>query len=197
MADIVIKLPDNFLKGIKIENGSLACQRILDAVYNGTILSKGHKRLIEDNFDVGPVFDKEGHRVGYKYVTQEDLNNALTIIEADTESKECECKDFEPQEDTYKYLLHGAESLVKDHPDLVRDMWKCSSCEHAEDECKDCYPELGYKNNKLKRDTEAVKKFVESDTFEKLMESLDKQDRAATEDVVQFLRDIKAKEQEE
>jgi hypothetical protein len=29
------------------------------------------------------------------------------------------------------------------------------------------------------------------------MESLDKQDRAATEDVVQFLRDIKAKEQEE
>jgi hypothetical protein len=61
-------------------------------------------------------------------------------------------------------------------------LWNCSSCEHTEDECKDCYPELGYKNNKLKRDTEAVEKFVESDAFSKLMESLDKQDRAATED---------------
>ena len=99
--------------------------------------------------------------------------------------------------DTYKYLLHGAESLVKDHPDLVRDIWNCSSCEHTEDECKDCYPELGYKNNKLRRDTEAVKEFVKSDTFKELMESLDKQDRAATEDAEQFLRDIKAKEQEE
>lgn len=44
---------------------------------------------------------------------------------------------------------------------------------------------------------EAVKKFVESDAFTKLMESLDKQDRAATEDAEQFLRDIKAKEQED
>ena len=67
----------------------------------------------------------------------------------------------------------------------------CKKCEHTEDECKDCYPELGYKNNKLKRDTEAVEKFVESDTFEKLIESLDKQDRAVTEDTEQFLRGIK------
>ena len=50
--------------------------------------------------------------------------------------------------------------------------WNCKECNHTEDECKDCYPELGYKNNKLKRDTEAVKKFVKSDFFKKLMESL-------------------------
>ena len=50
-------------------------------------LPKGHKRLIEDKFEVGPVFDEEGNRVGYKYVTQDDLNNALTIIEADTENE--------------------------------------------------------------------------------------------------------------
>jgi len=55
-------------------------------------------------------------------------------------------------------------------------------------------PELGYKNDRLKRDTEAVEKFVESDAFTKLMESLDEQDRAAKEDAEQFLRDIKAKE---
>ena len=68
----------------------------------------------------------------------------------------------------------------------------CASCNHTPDECKDCYPELGYKNNKLKRDTEAVKEFVESDAFKKLMESLDDK---GTEDAEQFLRDIKAKEQ--
>lgn len=100
------------------------------------------------------------------------------------------------QEDTYKYLLHGAESLVKDNPELVRDIWNCSSCEHTKDECKDCYPELGHKNNKLKRDTEAVEKFVKSNFFKKLMESLDKQDKASAEDTEQFLKDIKAKENE-
>ena len=96
------------------------------------------------------------------------------------------------QEDTYKYLLNGAESLVEEHPDLVRDIWNCSSCEHTEDECKDCYPELGYKNNKAKRDTKAVKEFVESDVFEKLMKSLDDKD---TKDAEQFLRDIKEQEE--
>ncbi len=57
--------------------------QLLNAFRNGTQLPKGHKRLIEDNFKVGPVFDEEGHRVGYWYVTQEDLNSAQTIIEAD------------------------------------------------------------------------------------------------------------------
>ena len=57
------------------------------AIKNGKPLPKGHKRLIEDNFKVGPVFDEEGHRIGYQYVTQEDLNNAKTIIEADKESE--------------------------------------------------------------------------------------------------------------
>lgn len=59
------------------------------------------------------------------------------------------------------------------------------------EECKDCYPELGYKNDRAKRDTEAVEKFVESEAFTKLMESLDEQDRAAKEDAEQFLRGIK------
>lgn len=79
----------------------------------------------------------------------------------------------------------------------MNPIWNCKECVHIEDECNYCYPELGYKNNKLKRDTEAVKEFVESDAFTKLMESLDEQDRASKEDVEQFLRDIKAKEQEE
>ena len=64
---------------IKIDN------HIYYAIRNGKPLPKGHKRLIEDDFEVGPVFDKEGNRVGYQYITQEDLNNAPTIIEAESE----------------------------------------------------------------------------------------------------------------
>ena len=58
------------------------------AIKNGIPLPKGHKRLIEDNFEVGPVFDEEGNRIGYQYVTQEDLKNATTIIEADNAESE-------------------------------------------------------------------------------------------------------------
>lgn len=43
----------------------------------------------------------------------------------------------------------------------------------------------------MQGDTEVVSEFVESDAFTKLMESLDEQDRAATEDAEQFLREIK------
>lgn len=32
----------------------------------------------------------------------------------------------------------------------------CKTCEHAPEECDKCYPELGYKNTKLERDTKAV-----------------------------------------
>ena len=37
----------------------------------------------------------------------------------------------------------------------------CKTCEHTEDDCAKCYPELGYKNTKLERDTKAVEKFSE------------------------------------
>lgn len=87
--ELVIKIPEGIYKasriiGVKYED---IIQIPLEVIADGTPLPKGHKRLIEDNFDVGPVFDEEGHRTGYKYVTQEDLNNALTIIEADKEEE--------------------------------------------------------------------------------------------------------------
>ena len=56
-----------------------------DYIKNGIVLPKGHKRLIEDNFEVGPVYDEEGNRVGYNYLTQEELDNALTIVPEDKE----------------------------------------------------------------------------------------------------------------
>lgn len=83
--ELVIKIDEERYSYVKnqVEKGIDNPLKVIIA--NGTPLPKGHKRLIEDNFEVGPVFDEKGNRVGYKYVTQEDLNNALTIVEADTE----------------------------------------------------------------------------------------------------------------
>ena len=90
--ELVIKMPEELYEDIKAHGlcGYSSDREIVSkAISNGTPLPKGHKRLIEDNFDVGPVFDKEGNRIGYNYITQEVLNNAQTIIEADkTESEE-------------------------------------------------------------------------------------------------------------
>ena len=87
MADIelVIKVPEEHYKEMKTSN--YWWSGLKNCVMKGTPLPKGHKRLIEDNFEVGPVFDKEGNAVGYQYVTQEDLNNALTIIPATKEGE--------------------------------------------------------------------------------------------------------------
>ena len=80
--EVVIKIPKYYLTRPQ----DYTC--LAECVRRGIILPKGHKRLIEDNFNVGPVFDKEGNRVGYQYVTQEDLKNALTIVDADKEGAE-------------------------------------------------------------------------------------------------------------
>lgn len=86
---IVIDIPEKEYKYIKeIYEHSHTVEATYSYIYHGTPLPKGHKRLIEDNFDVGPTFDKEGYRTGYRYVTEEDLNNAPTIIEADKAESE-------------------------------------------------------------------------------------------------------------
>lgn len=91
--ELVIKIPENTYRQIQAlaRNGYFEhdiCGNSMRRIANGTPLPKGHKRLIEDNFEVGPIFDKDGNRVGYKYITQEDLNNAQTIIEADKEQED-------------------------------------------------------------------------------------------------------------
>ena len=66
-----------------------------------------------------------------------------------------------------------AKAIIKADTKMIGNE-NCKECNHTEDECKDCYPELGHKNDKLKRDTEAVEKFVKSDFFKELIESFDK-----------------------
>lgn len=83
MADIelVVRIPEHYYENnIKKELPIYLSEDNIVA-----ILPKGHKRLIEDNFKSGPVLDKEGNRLGYRYITQEDLNSAITIVEADKE----------------------------------------------------------------------------------------------------------------
>lgn len=52
-----------------------------------------------------------------------------------------------------------------------KEIWVCTTCEHTPTECENCYPELGYKNDKMKRDAEAVKKFTSSDVFKNLFKA--------------------------
>lgn len=88
MADVelVIKIPEKWFDDM-VKEEFTDVDELCAVIQHGTLLPKGHKRLIEDKFEVGPIFDEEGNRVGYKYVTQEDLNSAETIIEADTENE--------------------------------------------------------------------------------------------------------------
>ena len=86
---IVINISEETKRAIDMGTVNLALTaNVWTAIRNGTPLPRRHKRLIEDNFEVGPVFDEEGCLVAYRYVTQEDLNNAMTIIEADKEGSE-------------------------------------------------------------------------------------------------------------
>ena len=91
MADIelVIKIDENIYHRIANGFADEDDAPLLEILFkNGTPLPKGHKRLIEDNFEVGPVFDEEGYLVGYRNITQYELNNAPTIVEADKESED-------------------------------------------------------------------------------------------------------------
>ena len=89
MADIVIKLPDNLLKGMKIENGSMACQRILDAVYDGVPLPKGHGDL-KDAEKLKNAFITWSMAVQGNFTDADIASiicNSPTIIEADKEQE--------------------------------------------------------------------------------------------------------------
>lgn len=88
--EVVVRIPKELYDYIQSETydkhlDSRFDYKIRFAVKEGIQLPKGHKRLIEDNFEVGPVYNEEGNRVGYNYVTQYELDNALTIVPEDKE----------------------------------------------------------------------------------------------------------------
>ena len=72
-----------------------------------------------------------------------------TVKDVDTEDAPEFGNDYTIKEvlDNYKALVARGES---EEP--------CASCDRSDDDCAKCYPELGYPNTKLERDTEAFKK---------------------------------------
>lgn len=99
MADIelVVKIPERIHYGIEkgiTVNGSKASQILIDAVKNGIPLPKGHGRLI-DASNLLTITDYDGENEK-SYVLCNEIDNALTIIEADkTESEESEPQESE------------------------------------------------------------------------------------------------------
>ena len=84
---IVIDIPDYNLD--EVQNGSIACGMILNAVKNGTILPKGHGDLIDRDFvvnilerEVEYAEDLARHRT-LNYILDVVIDGAKTVIPAD------------------------------------------------------------------------------------------------------------------
>ena len=120
--DLIIKIPEEKYNYIKKQVAEGIDNPLKVYIANGTPLPKGHKRLIEDDFEVGPVYDKEGYVVGYRYVTQEDLDNALTIIEADEESEEQEIRGMK------KYTAKECCTCWHEYPNPYYSKDGCGKC---------------------------------------------------------------------
>ena len=92
MADIelVIKIPENYYL-LHVQNGSIASKIILNAVYNGTPLPKGHGRLIAEPTD-GDVAKTIGGQNDFAECIREAVkavfDNAPTIIPAERSDTE-------------------------------------------------------------------------------------------------------------
>ena len=99
MADIelVIKMPKDVIEGAKSSPNyypTYHFEKIWRAIVNGTPLPKGHGRLIDaDKLEYTCNSDECGMLTGcnhcqYHIITEDEVDNALTIIEADKESEE-------------------------------------------------------------------------------------------------------------
>ena len=82
MADVevVIKIPEQMYNNAK--KGNLCgSAKLVDAIANGIVLPEGHGDLFDKNeLKVGPIFNEDGERVGYMYVTENELSQANVIV---------------------------------------------------------------------------------------------------------------------
>lgn len=75
---VIIDIPDNYYDGIMKDEFGMHKGRLFDMIRSGTPLPKGHGRLIDEDMIL---------RDAKSIQTLIDVNNASTIIEADTEGK--------------------------------------------------------------------------------------------------------------
>ena len=82
--EVVIRIPEEWIEQFKAFKNPSTLETI---ILQGTILRKGHGRLIDADainiHDVSPTYGMEVYGV-----TQDDIEYEPTIIEADTESEE-------------------------------------------------------------------------------------------------------------
>lgn len=91
MTRVLIDIPDYNLD--EVQNGSIACGMILNAVKNGTVLPKGHGDLIDREKFLKSFLDsfwsaiKEGNS-SFEVVgaVKNIIRNTPTVIEADKEN---------------------------------------------------------------------------------------------------------------
>lgn len=94
MADIeiVVKIPDKEYKNICLMSKDGIGMALYDWIANGTPLPKGHGRLIDaDAIEYTHAIARcleDGHNWNELCVTENELYDTPTIIEADTESEE-------------------------------------------------------------------------------------------------------------
>lgn len=114
---IMIEIPDAYTKGVKIENGSLVAKKILDAVYSGTPLPKGHGRLI-DAAKVIDTINREYPSVD-RWDIKQWIEDADSVIEADKEKSEevritkQEVIDIKDKKDKLEELFERVENIEK------------------------------------------------------------------------------------
>ena len=89
MADkeVVIKISEDTYDGIiaagntPLDFDESLLGSLLSSVCNGILLQEGHGDLIDKNeLKVGPIFNEDDERVGYMYVTEDELNQANVIV---------------------------------------------------------------------------------------------------------------------
>ncbi len=90
---IVININENDYKTLMINGGNCSvsmAERIIDSVFKGKKLPKGHGRLIDADALKLTRHDIHVEEINYLHrcVSIENIDNAPTIIEADTESEE-------------------------------------------------------------------------------------------------------------
>lgn len=147
---IVIDIPEEEYEDI-INSEDCGLHRLTRAIANGTPLTPN---VLADALMEERIRGELKQDISYSKDIIDNVKCTLTVSIRDR--RPCYCgaelrevwRESEEQEDwhgkrssdekAYKdfckdYLKHGAESLAKDHPDLVRDIWNCKECEHTED----------------------------------------------------------------
>ena len=95
--EIVISASDQFLESLMVtDDRTLSRAQLITAfrsfkamIQNGIELPPDYGDLIDKSeLKVGPVFNERGERVGYTYVTEDELNGANVIVPGKKERNE-------------------------------------------------------------------------------------------------------------